>query len=75
MGEKIDLDEDDIVEFDSGVYLTMGCEQDEAKKIVKQIQVNQEKLEKMGEYIVRRDEEEKGSHPDWSNLREIFEEK
>ena len=34
----------DVVEFDSGVYLTTGMEQSEARELVKQILKNQEKV-------------------------------
>jgi len=34
-----------------------------------------QKLEKIREYIIGRDKEEYGTHPDWSNLRKILEDK
>lgn len=40
--------------------------------VIKQILKEQEKLKKLGEYIIKRDEEEQGTHPDWSNLRKIL---
>jgi hypothetical protein len=74
--EKLSMDKAILGSFQDDVkaFFTMN-DVDDLEQLDKEFNNLKQKLEKIGKYIVMRDEEEYGTHHDWSNLRKILGEK